>query len=448
MERGLRPALLFGAAAFAVLLAFFLLRKPAEFRSPAASPKTGGRETTAAGPAKTVPEKAPSAPRRQGTDSLGVPLDPEAIARGVAAKIREHGEILARLKGQVSDQERVDLDRRASDLAGEVGLWTSTLLLHKAYGHKDAFAAVFRNNSTFKDEAAQYLANLPGDAGLDVLLEGLRGSDIYARSAAGVALETPLMQRTELSKDVRVAFRKVLSDDLGAVQSDQAFYGSSSATARDMAVKLRGIALRLLTRAQDVDSIPYLLDVAVQKDGVGWIMPEQEDIYALYRFLGKHPPPQLAERLTAVVDACLTAEVKPGAEPPGDAISASMLLAALGHGAKLQEVRERTYHDFIAAVERGEDSGIEMADSLLMLRDPRGADWLLDRLTSSKDTVRNRAVGVLSEAAGLKVVSPRDLDGEGSAQDRARWEQARQKWAEWWTAHRQEFSQKNPYAPR
>ena len=257
-----------------------------------------------------------------------------------------------------------------------------------------------------------------------------------------------MIQRTELSEALRKAFRKVLSDDLGAVSADQAFYGSSSETARDMAVKLRGTAVRLLTRAQDVDSIPYLLDVAVEKDGVGWSVSDQEDVYALYRFLGKHPPPQLVERLTGVVDACLTAELRPGAEPPGDAISASMLLAALGHGTKLQELRERTHHDFLSALERGPEDGFDKAESLLMLRDPRGADWLLDRLTSPKDTVRNRAVGMLSDAAGLKVVSPRELDGEGSTEERARWAQARQKWADWWTAHRQEFSLQNPYAPR
>jgi hypothetical protein len=448
MERGIRPALLFGAAAFAVLLAFFLLRKPAELRSPPSATAPAGRPPSDATSAIPAPATKPPTVPPQGTDSFGIPLNPEAIAKGIVSKLREHGEILARLKGQVSDPERVELLRRASDLSSEIGLWTARLADHKAFQYKEIFAGVFRENPIFKYEAAGYLAALPGDAGLDVLLEGMRGDDIHARSAAARALEPYLRERTEMSKDLRDAFRKVLSDNLASVLSDQAFYGSSSESARDMAVKLRGIAIRLLTRAQDVESVPYLLDAAVEKDGVGWSVPDQADVYGLYHFIAKHPPPQLAERLTAVVDTYLNAELKPGVDPPGDAFSAAMLLAALGRGTKLEELRERTHRDFLAALQRGPEDGFEKAESLLTLRDPRGADWLLEQLTSPKDTVRNRAVGILSDAAESKIVSAREFDGEGSAEDRARWAQARQKWTEWWATHRQEFSLKNPYAPR
>jgi hypothetical protein len=61
---------------------------------------------------------------------------------------------------------------------------------------------------------------------------------------------------------------------------------------------------------------------------------------------------------------------------------------------------------------------------------------------------QNRAVAILQEAAGVKVVSPREMGGEGSGEERARRAQARQNWAEGWTAQRQEFSLKNPDAPR
>ena len=179
MERGVRPALIFGAAAFAVQLAFFLLRKPADLRIPAPHPGSGGGTTPLASPSIPAPGKSPPAARPQGTDSFDIPLDPEAIAKGVQAKLREHGEILARLKGQVSDQERVDLGRRASDLSSEIGLWTARLADHKAFQFKDLFAGVFRDNPIFKYEAAGYLAALPGDAGHDVLLGGIRGSAVH-----------------------------------------------------------------------------------------------------------------------------------------------------------------------------------------------------------------------------------------------------------------------------
>jgi hypothetical protein len=85
------------------------------------------------------------------------------------------------------------------------------------------------------------------------------------------------------------------------------------------------------------------------------------------------------------------------------------------------------------------------AESLLQLREPRAADWLLDRLTSPNAQIRSRAMTLLGEAAGRKLVPGQELHGDDAAENRARWAAARQKWAEWWTAHRQEFQPGNPY---
>lgn len=447
MEGRIKTVVFIGVVALAALLAFVLFRNPGEVRSPETPTPPGGAATSDS-PA-SAPSKAPaSAVRPQGNDGMGIPLDPERIAQGVVGFVKEHGEILARLKGALSDSERSELKRRAANLAGDVGQWTARLPDHKAFQFKDLFATLFRENPTFKYEAAGYLAALPGDSGHDVLIEGLRGEDIHARAASAEALEPYLIKRAELPDALRAALRKALSDNLSAVVADPASYGTSHAGARDLAVKLRGIAVRLLTKAQDVDSIPALLDLETGKDGVGWSAKSGEEVDALYRLLAKHPPPLLAERLTAVVDGHLAAEPRPGVEPPGNPVCAALLLAALGRPDKLDVLRSRTYQELVTAADANEAEALDEAEALLELRDARAADWLLDRLTSADERVRGRAGAMLAEATGQKLLTAADLRGEGNAEDKARWTDARRRWSDWWTAHRQTFQLTNPYAPR
>jgi hypothetical protein len=132
-------------------------------------------------------------------------------------------------------------------------------------------------------------------------------------------------------------------------------------------------------------------------------------------------------------------------ELPGNPVAAALLLAALGRGTKLEEMRERTHGDFVQAAGIGEADALDEAESLLELRDARAADWLLNRLISPSEQVRGRALAILGAATGQMLVPGVELQGSGSAEDQARWAQARQKWAEWWTAHRQEFQLGNPY---
>jgi hypothetical protein len=376
---------------------------------------------------------------------MGIPLVPAQIAQGIADRVKEHAAIRARLEEQVSPEERADLKLRARHLASEVALWASRLPDHKAFQFKELFADLYRSNPTFKYEAAAYLAALPEDGGLDVLLEGLNGAGIHARSASARALEPHLAERKELPDGLRAALRKALSDDLSGVDADKARYGPGDRSARELAVALRSVAVRFLVRAGDAESIPLLLDLETGKDGVGWTTNDLAVFDDLYRLLAKRPPPLLAERLTAIVDAHLAAEARPGVELPGNPVAAALLLAALGRGTKLEEMRERTHGDFVQAAGIGEADALDEAESLLELRDARAADWLLNRLISPSEQVRGRALAILGAATGQMLVPGVELQGSGSAEDQARWAQARQKWAEWWTAHRQEFQLGNPY---
>ena len=444
MDR-LKPALVLAAAALVIGAALLLRRAPA--------PPTSDPRPTAAIPAEKgtstppAPAPAPAPAAAEGNDAMGIPLDPARIAQGVADKVKEHGEILARLKGPLADAERADLELRASRLASEVDLWTARLADHKDWRHRDLFAALFTGSPWFKDAAAGYLAALPDDAGLGVLLDGLRGDDLYARAAAAVALDPHLKERRELPEALRSALRKALSDDLSRALEDEAEYGHAKAAAKDLAESLRGVAVRALARFKDGEAIPLLLDVETGKDGVAWRARSPEDADLLGRHLVEglraSPSPLALERLAAVVDAHLKPKGPLDEAPPGSPASAALMLDALGQPAKLRELREHHQKRFAAA--RQEDVGLEEAARLLDLRDARPVDWLLERLTSPRAQVRNRAVNILIEATRQATPASVEFEGEGSAEDRARWERARQAWAEWWTTQREKFQLTNPY---
>lgn len=447
MER-LKLPLVVGAAVLAVTLAVLLRSRPTALPAPPLSPPVMPAPA-APGPSTSLPAPAPATPTPEGNDAMGIPLDPARIAQDVASKVKEHGELLARLKGQLSDDERAALDLRASQLASEVELWTARLAQHQDWRHHDQFAALFTRSPWFKDAAAAYLAALPNDAGLGVLVDGLRGADLYARAAAAAALDPYLRERKELPESVRAGLRKALSDDLSGALEDDTEYGHAKAAAKDLAEALRGVAVRALTQFKDVEAIPLLLNLETGKDGVGWRSRASEDADALCRHLVAHlktsPLPLALERLTAVVDAHLKPRGPLAETPPGSPVSAALMLEALGQPAKLGELRELHQRAFLAARETEDEPALEAAATLLDLRDVRPVNWLLERLTSPQEKVRNRAINVLMETTGQKTPGSVEFLGEGSAEDRARWAAARQKWAEWWTANRQDFTLRNPY---
>lgn len=70
-------------------------------------------------------------------------------------------------------------------------------------------------------------------------------------------------------------------------------------------------------------------------------------------------------------------------------------------------------------------------------------DWAMDTRTDGR--VRNRALNILRSTTGQTLVASAELLGDGSAEDQARWARARRAWADWWTAHGQEFTLGNPY---
>jgi hypothetical protein len=446
-------SILVAVAAF-LLLGGVLLLRPKPTEPPAIPPPKAPSKATPA-PAATGAASAPKVPglirKHDGSssrsDMLGIPKDPAKIADGIRERaFREYPAVVEKLKGPLTDDEREVLQRRKDDLPGEISEWTTELVSRKQMGYVDLFTEMLQKSPYFKMSAAEYLAAAGAEA---PLLEGLNGTDFYARAAAGEALLPYLLERSGLSAGFRDGYRKVLKDDLSAFASSD--YGANETGGGELGGRLRRAAVRLLTRFDDAGATALLLNLETRKDLVGWGPQFGEDVDAVYKHLARHgapnDPPGMAEKLAAVVDAHVAAVNKPQEDPAGNPTSAALLLAALGLPQKLEELKT-AYRSVFAQTAAQPDREFNGARQLLALRDATPVDLLIGQLTANDENLRNRAVTILSDASGQKIGTDRQLEGKGGGEDQARWAQVQQQWRDWWTAHRAEFQSTNPYKVR
>jgi hypothetical protein len=424
--------------ALALLVAATRLLRSAPERGPLHLPPTSAG-TPATPPAPDVaPTPAAEAPGED-FDSFGVPLDSKRAAREVEEMVRAYGAAKERLKQEIPNEEYAELSNWASHTASRVTFWCHALSERMEFGHRRYFEGLLRGSDHFKHEAAEYLARLPEGAGRGALREALEGTSLYARGAAAAGLAPWL---DEHAGPLLPAFRKALTDDFSAV-SDNTFYGSSEIPARELARKLRGVAVGALARAGDVESLPAFVDLLVGRDGVDWWPIDDKDGERYYALLAKElpkaRPPLALERMEEMIDAHLAAR-GPLVAPPGDPTGAALLLDGLGRPGKLREMRD---HYYAKLVERRDS--LENASSLLGLLDTRGVDTLLDGLIDPNEHTRFRAAQFLNIHTKQRMSTGDELGGSGSAQDVARWAEIRRRWSDWWTRNRQTF-EVNPYA--
>ncbi|HEX7899412.1 MAG TPA: hypothetical protein VF950_16720 [Planctomycetota bacterium] len=388
------------------------------------------------------PAATPSAPEvvvapEEGVDNWDVPLDSKRAAREVEEMARAYAEVRDLLKRLPPGEE---LYTREIVLGRDVRQWIASLVHRKAWGFRELFARLLRDDDYFKHDAAYYLAALPDGAGIGALKEALEGTSLYARSAAADGLYPYL---TDDPGPLLPAFRKALSDDL-SIKDENALYGSTNHRYRELAEKLRGVAVAVVARAGDVESTAALVDLLVAKDGLDWWAPHgSTDGDRLYKLLAKglakEPPPLALERMEGMIDAHLAAQLLP---PPGDAFGAALLLDGLGRPAKLREMREHYHARLLESRNR-----VDYGSSLLALCDTRGLNALLDGLTDPESNVRGRASELLGSHTGQKLTADKELSGSGTAEDVARWSQVRQRWSDWCAQNRRAL-EVNPYAPR